>query len=242
VLDEMEYLVKEFKVREIHFEDDNLTLKRDHVESICNGILSRGIKITWATPNGIRADKVDRELLALMKKSGCYSVAFGIESANAQVLKRARKNESIEQISKAIDAANSLGLITQGFFIFGLPGETGESALETMDFAARSRLDKAQFLLLDILPGTEVWKDNKKGVVEKTDFDHDSFRECEVSVCDLSPEQLKAIQSKAFLKFFFSGKRIFKIASLIKPSQMKYIFQRIFEFTGRKNRKSKKNT
>jgi anaerobic magnesium-protoporphyrin IX monomethyl ester cyclase len=234
VLDEMEYLIKEFGVKEIHFEDDNLTLKRDHIERICKGILERGIKVTWATPNGIRADKVDKELLALMKKSGCYSVAFGIESANAEVLKKAKKHESIEDISRAINAAHDLGLITQGFFIFGLPWETRESAEETINFAVRSRLDKAQFLLLDILPGTEVWMDSKKGVVEETDFDHDSFRECEVSVCDLSPDELKAIQSRAFKKFFFSGKRILKILSLIKPSQIRYIIQRIFEFTGRK--------
>ena len=63
VVEEIEYLIKNFGVKEIHFEDDNLTLKRDHIEKICHLIIEKKIKISWATPNGIRADKVDEELL-----------------------------------------------------------------------------------------------------------------------------------------------------------------------------------
>ncbi|MFZ2658258.1 MAG: radical SAM protein [Victivallales bacterium] len=237
VLDEIEYLVKSFGVKEIHFEDDNLTLKREHVEKISKGIIERGIKISWATPNGIRADKVDRDLLQLMKQSGCYSVAFGIESANTQVLKLAKKSESIDDITKAIDIASSLRLITQGFFIYGLPGETSESAHETMNYAVNSNLDKAQFLILDILPGTEIWRTSKKGIVKETDFDHDSFSECSLSVCRLTPDELKAMQSKSFIRFFFSRKRIIKILFLIKFSQITFILQRILEFVSTKRKR-----
>ena len=51
-------LVKECGVKEIHFEDDNMTLRRSHVEGICNGIIERGLCVHWATPNGIRVDAV----------------------------------------------------------------------------------------------------------------------------------------------------------------------------------------
>jgi len=121
VVDEIEYLVKNFGVKEIHFEDDNLTMKRSHIEGICKEILKRDLKISWATPNGIRADRIDKELLSLMKKSGCYYVVFGIESANQYILDNVKKHEKLEQVEKAIIWCNKLGLMTQGFFIFGLP-------------------------------------------------------------------------------------------------------------------------
>lgn len=100
VVDEIEYLVKEFNVREVHFEDDNLTLKKEHIEGICNLILKRKIKINWATPNGVRVDTLDLELLKLMKKSGCYFIAFGIESGNQGILDQAKKGPTWARSAK----------------------------------------------------------------------------------------------------------------------------------------------
>ncbi|OGX15648.1 MAG: hypothetical protein A2166_02640, partial [Omnitrophica WOR_2 bacterium RBG_13_41_10] len=159
IVSEIVYLVKNFGVKEIHFEDDNLTLKKEHAEKICRLLIEAKLKISWAAPNGIRADTVTEELLDLMKKSGCYFLAFGIESGNQGILNKIRKKTKLETIEKAISIANKKGIVTQGFFIFGLPGETKDSIRETIDFAKRIKLDKAQFLLLDVLPGSQLWED-----------------------------------------------------------------------------------
>ncbi len=81
VIEEIKYLINRFKIKEIHFEDDNLTIKRKHIEKICELIIENNIKISWACPNGIRADKIDSALIALMKKSGCYFFAYGLRCA-----------------------------------------------------------------------------------------------------------------------------------------------------------------
>lgn len=225
VVDEIEYLIKNFGVKEIHFEDDNLTLKRSHVEGICNEILKRGLKFSWATPNGIRADKIDLEILTLMKKSGCYAVAFGIESANSQILKNVKKEESIDSITKAVNIAHSLNLITQGFFIFGLPGESTETIEETINYAKTLPLDKAQFLILDILPGSEIWN-NYKDVIPSDTLQYKSFSDCSFSICSLSPRELNSAQSKAFRKFFFNPSRLIKVVSMIRISQFRFVIDR----------------
>ena len=62
-----------------------------------------------------------------MAESGCYYFAYGIESANPEILKNIRKNETIGDIEKAINIADKKGISCQGFFIFGLPGETKET-------------------------------------------------------------------------------------------------------------------
>ena len=70
VVDGIEMLIKKYGVKEIQIEDDNFTLKRNHVIAVCEEIIKRKIKIDWCLPNGVRIDKLDPEMLRLMKKSG----------------------------------------------------------------------------------------------------------------------------------------------------------------------------
>src|SRR5664280_1188600 len=86
VLNHIQYVVEKFKVKNIFFEDDNLTLNIKRFEAICDGIIERKIKIGWETPNGVRADCLNLELLKKMKQSGCKSVFVGVESGDQQIL------------------------------------------------------------------------------------------------------------------------------------------------------------
>jgi radical SAM superfamily enzyme YgiQ (UPF0313 family) len=228
VVEEIEQLVQRFRVREIHFEDDNLTFKRDHVERICNLIIENGLKISWACPNGIRADTVDERLIRLMKKSGCYSLAYGIESASPQILRNAKKHEKMEAIERAINLTKKAGVSCQGFFIFGLPGETPETIEETIRFAQKSKLSRAQFLILDVIPGSELW-DTLKGQFTP-DWTKNSFKEPEWIPDGLSKEQLKQAQSRAFLKFYSNPSRFLRLAACVKPRQFGYLWHRLKDY------------
>jgi len=169
VIEEVKYQIKHLGIRELQFTDDNLTLKKEYIIELCNALLENDIKIPWSTPNGVRADKVDKEVLDLMKKSGCYLIDFGIESANNQILKNIRKGETIEEIDLAINLASETGMITQGNFIFGLPGETKETMQETINYAVNSKLDRAGFFALRLLPGSDLSRTLK----EKYEFNYD---------------------------------------------------------------------
>lgn len=228
VVREIKYLVKNFGVKEIHFEDDNFTLKREHAEEVCRLIIKEKIKIAWATPNGIRADKVDLELLKLMKKAGCYFVAFGIESGNQKILNNVAKHSNLEVIRKAVSLAHQAGLITQGFFIFGLPGETKQTIRETIDFAKSLPLDKAQFLMLDVIPGSALWRQLKYD--KKVNWKLDSFHEVSWLPPTIDRKTLSEAQSLAFREFFFNPRRIITMLKLVKLSQLKYVLRRLADF------------
>jgi anaerobic magnesium-protoporphyrin IX monomethyl ester cyclase len=233
VVDEIEYLIKNFKVKEIHFEDDNFTLNVANVKRLCCLLMERKIKINWACPNGIRADNVSPELIRLMKESGCYYFAYGIESANPRILENIKKRESIETIEKAIRMADETGISTQGFFIFGLPGETASSIEESINFALKSRLSRAQFIILDVLPGSELW-DTLKGQFVPN-WEKESYREPEWLPESLTREQLLAAQSRAFRKFYFRPKIFFKLLTLIDHRQIFYLIDRIKVYRLMKN-------
>lgn len=229
IVDEIEYLVAKFGVREIHFEDDNLTLKRSHITAVCEQILARNIRISWAAPNGVRADTLDRELLTLMQKSGCYFLAFGLESGSQNILNNVRKDVELETLRNAISQAGELGIITQGFFIFGLPGETEATIKETINFSKNSNLDRAQFLLLDVLPGSQLWTD-LKGEFD-VNFNRRSYQEVMWTPPGVDREVLSQAPVKAFRSFFFRPKQFFKLIRYMRPSQIKFIIRRVKDFS-----------
>jgi radical SAM superfamily enzyme YgiQ (UPF0313 family) len=228
VIKEVKYLVENFGVREIHFEDDNLTLNRKHVENICNLLIENDLKISWACPNGIRADKVDESLIKLMKKSGCYYFAYGIESADQQILENIKKMETIEQIAISIEIAHKVGISCQGFFIFGLPGETRETIEKTINFAKRSKLSRAQFLILDVLPGSELW-DTLQGKFTPN-WKKNSYKEPEWLPESLSKKEIMEAQAKAFKQFYFRPAVFFRLLKSIQLRQIRFLLERLRDY------------
>jgi len=229
VLGEIGQLVRHHGVREIHFEDDNLTLRRAHVEAICEGLIRRGPRVSWACPNGVRTDTLDRDLLRLMRRSGCYALAFGVESGDQAVLDRAAKGTRLEEVERAIALAAAEGLQTQGFFILGLPGETEASLARTVEFARRSRLDRAQFLVLDVFPGSALW-DELAGQFEP-DWTRRSFQEVGWCPPGLDPARLQAAQAQAFRAFFLRHpRRLARLLRRARPRQLPMALRRLRDF------------
>lgn len=167
VLLEIEHLIDVYKIREIHFEDDNLTLDKRRIEKICDLILDRGLDVRWFTPNGVAIWTLDRNLLEKMKKSGCYKLCFGIESGCPQTLKFIKKPINLTRARQVIHWANDVGIWTHGFFVIGFPYETKEAIYETLRFAVESDLDFASFFIATPLPGTRLLEIVKKeGLIE----------------------------------------------------------------------------
>ncbi len=223
VIEEVKYQINNLGIKELQFTDDNLTFNRNYIIELCNALLENNIKIDWSTPNGVRADRVDKELLALMKKSGCYLIDFGIESANNQILKNIRKGETIEQIDNSINIAHEMGMITQGNFIFGLPGETKETMQETINYAVKSKLDRAGFFALRLLPGSDLSRQLKEKYT--LDYSHSFISKPDWLPDNLSEKDILRTIQKVYWKFYFRPKRLWNLLNDIPISQTKYILK-----------------
>ncbi len=225
VVDEMEYLAKTFGVKEIHIEDDNFTLVREHAEKISQEILDRKLNISWKCPNGVRADRLDIDLLKLMKKSGCYLLAFGIESGSDEILKRHSKAIDKAKIKEAVKMCKEVGIETQGFFILGLPGETKETIDETIRFSKELELDWAYFSIFTPFPGSALWNELK---AKTKNIDWSLFKQSTVarSFCALSDDELKAQQKRAFRQFYIRPKMFLNLSRYVKPSQIGVLLER----------------
>ena len=228
VVAEIKYLADNFNIKEIHFEDDNLTLKRDHIINLCNLLIKEKVKVSWACPNGVRADKVDKEMLDLMKKSGCYYTAFGIESGSQKILDNVKKDIKIEQIIHGVELAAQAGIMTQGFFIFGLPGETEETIEETIKFAKSLPLTRAQFLVLDVMPGTELW--DVLEFEKKVDWTKTSYHEITWQAPTVSKEILAKAAPRAFKEFYFRPKQLLSLMRYFRISQTPFVIKRLLSY------------
>lgn len=154
VVNMMETLVKKYKVKEIRFFDDTFTVNRERVVKICQKLLDRKINVLWRCAS--RADRVDKELLALMKKAGLCSISFGIESGSEEILKKMNRRMTIDQIKDAVKWSKGLGIETKGFFMLNYPGETEETTEKTIALSRELDLDFVGFNLTVPFLGTQV--------------------------------------------------------------------------------------
>ncbi|MBI2861004.1 MAG: cobalamin B12-binding domain-containing protein [Chloroflexi bacterium] len=154
VLYEVDYLMKRFGAREIAFYDDVFTVDKKRARAIADGIVRKGIKLTWTCET--RVNLVDAELLRSFRRAGCYAIAYGIESASREILEVLDKGITLEQVEQAVSWSRRAGLQTIGYFMVGSPGETPETIQQTIDFAKRLKLDFAQFSVTTPFPGTKL--------------------------------------------------------------------------------------
>jgi radical SAM superfamily enzyme YgiQ (UPF0313 family) len=157
VVDEMEYLQKEWGVREIMFYDDVFTLHKKRVAEICQLYRARKLDVLWEAPT--RVDLVPTELLREMAASGCRRLRFGIEHGDPDILQRMKKESDIARIEMAVTAASRAGIQAFGYFIVGWLGETREQFERTVDLACRLPLSYASFYTATPLPGTTLHRE-----------------------------------------------------------------------------------
>jgi radical SAM superfamily enzyme YgiQ (UPF0313 family) len=178
-LNHIEHVLTTYDVRHISFEDDNFTFKRSRCLTIVAGLTERGLKLTWDTPNGIRADTLNDELLDAMKASGCVGLIIAAESGDQTVLDTlVKKKIKLEHLVHAAKLCFEHELPLSCFFIIGFPGETREQIQRTLDFAFMlySKYDvMPQMMVATPLYGTELY---------------DVVVEQKLLVADITPERL----------------------------------------------------
>jgi radical SAM superfamily enzyme YgiQ (UPF0313 family) len=218
VVHEVEYLTRYHGIREIHFEDDNLTARKEHAAAICEGLLSCGL---------------DRDLLRLMRRSGCYMLGLGIETANQSLSDAVGKHLDLSCLEETVHLMKEIGIGTYGFFLLGLPGETRATAHETIDLACRLPFDQVHFGHLVPLPGSRIFTDwlggrDLDGVPwDRFDYKVRSLWRTEA----LSADEITQLRRKAWIRFYLRPRPLLRMASKIRPRQIPFLVERII--TGR---------
>ena len=157
IIEELENARSKYKTRSFEIVDDNFTNDMRRAKQICQLIIDHKLEMKWACYNGIRADKLDDELVTLMKDSGCNTISIGVESLNLEVFSGIGKGESLEDIRHAVTLLNEHGIEVEGSFIIGLPGDTLEKTIRSIEVCKEMHFNKTMWNLFVPYPGTKAW-------------------------------------------------------------------------------------
>ena len=217
ILREIKTLYGDYGIREFHIVDDNFTLNKAFVKKFLTGLKALNLDISWAVPNGIRMDTLDDELLGLMKETGLYLISLGIESGSDRVLKSMKKNITTDKIRDSIKSIRKYNIDIAGFFILGFPGETVEDIKKTIKFSLELDLIRANFFTYLPFPGTESFDNlRREGRLDKINLKKFYFMNATFTPRGIKKNALKALQRKAFLRFFLRPKILIQNLTEIK--------------------------
>lgn len=153
-------LHEEFGTQWFNIIDDNFTFNRQFAKIFCRTVIDSGIKnLGFATPNGVRMQKGDRELWQLMKTAGWRSIMVAPETGSQRVLDIMKKDLDLKIVPGVIEDMKAAGLKVQGTFIIGYPGETTEDLMMTSQFIKNCGFDLVMMNNFQPLPGTPIYDD-----------------------------------------------------------------------------------
>ncbi|MDR0461688.1 MAG: B12-binding domain-containing radical SAM protein [Nitrososphaerota archaeon] len=213
VLNHIQHVVDKYNVKNIFFEDDNLTFDLNRFETICDGLIERRIKIGWETPNGVRADYLNTLLLKKMKQAGVVSIFVGVESGDQEVLNKiVCKSLKLDMVAEFAKNAKRLGLKTGAFYIIGFPGEKKENMQRTVDFALmlKQKYDVGMHLFTATPTfGTKLYEQCKTHNYLTADLSCDTLGSSArqplghslIHTNDFTPQEVKEIAQQALKKY-----------------------------------------
>lgn len=202
VLDEVEYLIKEYKIKAIDFQDDTMARDRDWILNFSEGVQERGIDIKWRCQN--RVDCLDKETAPAMRKAGCINMVFGVESGDQRILSKVlNKGIKVEDTERAFKLCQKFGISTRANFMIGNPTEDKEALSRSIDLLKRIKPDIVLVHNTCPFPGTRLWdrviKDGTLNIGGLDNFyRHTPYP---IKLENLTEEDIKETKSKMLREF-----------------------------------------
>jgi len=213
LVDEYEYLVDRFGVKQIGFIDPIFPLVKKDLRPLCEELVRRGLDQRCQWLSETRADRLDRETSDLMYQGGCRRVLLGIESGSDLLLGNVNKTATCSKVREGVANARAAGLQTVGLFMIGLPGETPEMTRETVEFAVELDVDFAKFAITVPFPGSKLFAERWQTDLFRDDWENYTTFNPDPDRLIYHPEgydprELIKMQSWALRRFYMRPRQI----------------------------------
>lgn len=206
VINEIKYLVENFKVKHIIFYDNNIAYNKPRLEKICDMMIKEELDLDWCAQS--RVTDIDEKILKKMKDAGCWEMCFGIETGSNKFLANIRKGTNPESIIRAVNLTKQAGIEVFGAFMLGIPGETIRDMEKTVEFACKLPLDYVKFNIFTPFPDSRDYhliKDSAKKVSDKFTQHHVTYE-----FDGLKKDQIEEFVKESYWKFYSRPKYLLK--------------------------------
>lgn len=233
VLDEIDFLVKEYGVKQIDILDDNFAQNRIRLIDILDGIIMRNYNLVVNLQSGVRIENLDEEILIKMRRAGVYKIAFGIETADEKLLDIHNKKLNLKKMEEIVHLSKKLGFLTYGFFIIGLWGETDKEFDKTITFAKRMDFDVANFCMAIPFVGTELFRmveANGKFLIDTRRNIDSGFYNGKVfyEYGDQKEKDILARYNRAYKEFYSIGKKLKVLLAIRSFSELMWLIEAVW--------------
>jgi anaerobic magnesium-protoporphyrin IX monomethyl ester cyclase len=211
VLAEIKHLYKTYRIEELHIEDDIFNFDRARANQILQSLIEEKIHVKICFPSGLKADLLKKEDLPLYKKAGVYQICFGIESASDRILSMIGKRQNLEKINGVITDCLRERIGTHGFFMMGFPTETEDEIRRTIEFARDSRLTTANFSLVKLFPGTDLYQRFGRPSINPRNGYSFSYDLVGFNASQVDDGRLMQLRALAYRRFYLKPRRIWDV-------------------------------
>jgi len=157
IVKELELVVRTYDAKDFRFNDDSFTVGKKRTLDLMDQIIERKLNINWTCLS--RVNLIDDDILSAMKRAGCTSISFGIESGSERIRKQIKKGIDEEMILKALCLVRKHKIRFSCCFMIGLPYETKEDVLESIDLMKKINADFTNVCTFTPYPGSPIYED-----------------------------------------------------------------------------------
>jgi anaerobic magnesium-protoporphyrin IX monomethyl ester cyclase len=211
VLAELRHLVDR-GIDDIFFVDDTITIDRGRLFEICDLIKKSGMKIHFKV--SARVDTVKPAILEALRDAGCYRIHYGVESATPRLLKYLQKQVTPEKVTQAFNWTREAGIGSFAYCMIGIPTETKQEMMNTVDFAISLDPDYAQFSICTPYPRTALYE----SMLQMGHITEDYWRDFAANPSEnfrvrfwnhlYSEDELRELQGEAHRRFYSRARYI----------------------------------
>ena len=159
VVDEIETLVRDYKVGFFILADEEPTINRKKFVEFCEELKKRNLPVKWGINTRVTDILRDEALLPLYRAAGLIHISLGTEAAAQLKLDRFNKETTIAQNKRAIELLRKNGIVTEAQFIVGLENETPETLEETFRMAMDWNPDMANWAMYTPWPFSDLFQE-----------------------------------------------------------------------------------
>jgi len=193
--------------KEVYLRDEMFTSFKERNYLICETMLKEKMDLTWICSS--RADTVDKSMLKLMKKAGCHTIKFGVESGVQKILDSMNKGITLQEIEETFKLCKEVGIRTHAHLMVGNPGENWDTLKQTIRFVKKISPTTATFGMFTPYPGTKIFEEiSKKYPQIREGFklatkDLHIFSFFTETICELNQKELSRAVTKMHRWFYW---------------------------------------
>ena len=175
VASEMKMLKEQYNPDAIWFVDDVFTISHKWLTAFHEEVVKQNAQIRFECIT--RAERLNEEILRLLKEAGCFRIWIGAESGSQEIIDAMDRRVDVNHVKKIIQDTNAMGIETGTFIMLGYPGETEKNIDETIQYLKEAKPTHYTITIAYPIKGTSLYNEIEDKITERPNWENSTDRD-----------------------------------------------------------------